>query len=164
MSYDIEIAERRGRPAIVLHGNVTVDSIPAFVAGAIGATAAVVGLQELTFAGPPFGRYTPKADGSFDVEAGFPVAGSPRPAGEMVVTSLPAGTVAHTVHTGSYDTVGLAYEAVEKWLAEHDYVTAGAPWETYLDEPGVPDPRTEICVPCRRADGRPVTRRGPAPR
>lgn len=153
MSYEIEIAERPAQPAIALHGNVTVAGIPAFVGGAIAATAAVVGLQELRFAGPPFSRYRPKPDGSFDVETGFPVMGRPEPAGEIQVVSLPAGPVARTIHTGAYDTIGLAYEALEKWLAEHDYVTVDAPWETYLDEPGVPDPRTEVCFPCRRADG-----------
>jgi effector-binding domain-containing protein len=151
MRYEIEIVQRREQPAVVVHGNLTVGGIPAFLAGAFGATAAVVGRQGLTFAGPPFGRYVPKPDGTFDVEAGFPVAGSPQPAGEVVAISLPGGPTARTMHVGPYDQVGLAYEAVEKWLAEHDYTVVGAPWECYLDQPGVPNPRTAVCFPCGRA-------------
>jgi effector-binding domain-containing protein len=150
MSYDIEIVERQEQPAVVVHGNVTVAGIPAFISGAFGAAALVIGRQGLAFAGPPFARYAPKPDGSFEVEAGFPVAGSPAPAGEVMITSLPAGPTARTIHVGAYDKVGLAYEAVEKWLAEHEYETVGAPWECYLDEPGVPNPRTEVFFPCRR--------------
>jgi effector-binding domain-containing protein len=153
MTYAIDITQRPAQTALVVHGNVTVAGIPAFVAGAFGAVVSVVAEQGLSFAGPPFGRYARRPDGSFDVEAGFPVDGDPRPEDHVLVSSLPAGTVARALHAGPYDTLGLAYEAVEKWLAEHDYVPVGAPWESYLDEPGVPNPRTEVFFPCRRADG-----------
>jgi effector-binding domain-containing protein len=151
MSYEIEIVQRRAQPAVVMRGHVAVPEIPGFLAGVFAATAAAIGRQRLSFAGPPFSRYTPAQDGSFDVEAGFPVAGPAQPTGQVAVSWLPAGPAARTMHVGPYDTIGLAYEAVEKWAAEHGYDIAGAPWESYLDEPGVQNPRTEVVFPIRRA-------------
>jgi effector-binding domain-containing protein len=149
MSYDIQIVERTAQPAVVVRGNVAVPDIAGFLSGAFSAAARAVGRQQLSFAGPPFSRYTPGPDGTFDVEAGFPVDGPAQPTDQVAVCSLPGGPAARTVHVGPYDTIGLAYEAVEKWLAEHDYLPAGAPWECYLDEPSVPNPRTEIVFPFR---------------
>jgi effector-binding domain-containing protein len=52
------------------------------------------------------------------------------------------------LYQGDYAGVGSAYEAVERWLAEHGYVSAGTPWESYLDGPEVAQPRTVVQVPC----------------
>jgi effector-binding domain-containing protein len=59
----------------------------------------------------------------------------------------PAGDVARTLHTGSYDTLPGAYHAVIEWAASHGFAITGDPWETYLDGPEVSQPRTEICFP-----------------
>ena len=32
-------------------------------------------------------------------------------------------------------------------MSEAGAEPAGAPWESYLDEPGVPEPRTEVVLP-----------------
>jgi effector-binding domain-containing protein len=45
--------------------------------------------------------------------------------------------------------VPAAYAAAEEWLAEHDWVATGPPWEAYLDGPEVAQPRTVVHVPCR---------------
>ena len=42
-------------------------------------------------------------------------------------------------------------QQVERWIEEHGYQVAGAPWESYVTDPAeVPDPadwRTEVCWP-----------------
>lgn len=68
----------------------------------------------------------------------------------MAASTLPGGHVATTVHVGSYAQVGAAYDAAQRFLTDEGHEVAGAPWEVYLDEPGVPEPRTEVFVPCRR--------------
>jgi effector-binding domain-containing protein len=54
------------------------------------------------------------------------------------------------MHVGSYDGVAAAYTAVEQWLAAHDLSPIGDPWESYLDGPEVPQPRTVVSFPCAR--------------
>jgi effector-binding domain-containing protein len=107
------------------------------------------------YAGPPYGRYMP-VDGSFaefDVEAGFPVSGTPAPKGEVVASELPGGDVAVVEHIGPYDAMVPAYTALTDWVEEHDSSVAGTPWEVYFSDPGEePDPakwRTEIYQPFR---------------
>lgn len=148
MSHDIHIIDIPQQPVAVVRGHATADKIPDFVGSAFSEVGAFVVQHHLLFSGPPFGRYVPGPDGSFDIEAGFPIDGSAESSGRVVVTTLPGGPAAMTVHVGPYDTVAKAYEDVGKWLESNGYEPTGAPWERYLDEPSVVNPRTEILFPC----------------
>lgn len=81
-------------------------------------------------------------------EIGFPCSGAVEPSGRVEPSDLPAGPTARTTHVGPYEGVGAAYEAAIAWLAGQGYEVSGAPWECYLDGPEVPEPRTEVLVPC----------------
>jgi effector-binding domain-containing protein len=63
---------------------------------------------------------------------------------------LAGGPTATVLHRGAYDAVAAAYDAATNWLADNGYFPAGEPWETYLDEPEVAEPRTNVHLPCRR--------------
>jgi effector-binding domain-containing protein len=53
-------------------------------------------------------------------------------AGDGVVASqLPAGRVATVTHTGSYDGIGRAHDAVGRWIAASSERAAGPRWEVY---------------------------------
>lgn len=98
-------------------------------------------------AGPPFGCYL-REEGGFKVEAGFPTSGSVRPTGRVQADSLPGGLTARLLYRGDYAGIGAAYEAVEAWLADRGCLPSEPPWESYLDEPGVAQPRTVLQMPC----------------
>jgi effector-binding domain-containing protein len=51
--------------------------------------------------------------------------------GRVVASTLPAGTVATTVHYGPYAGLGAAHRAVLDWCAAHGHRRAGARWEVY---------------------------------
>jgi effector-binding domain-containing protein len=104
--------------------------------------------QGLHPAGMPFGRYLPTADG-FEVEAGFPTSAAVAPTGRVVASSIPGGPAVQVLHRGSYGEIRAAYEAAEAWLVDNHWEPAGPPWETYLDGPEVPEPRTVVSLPCR---------------
>lgn len=146
MTYSISIVERSEQPVAVVVGHVPHDGIGPFVGSAFEAVLGAVGPAAV--AGMPFARYDLEPSG-FAVEAGFPVR-SPIPPSEKVVPSiLPAGTVAQTLHVGSYQGVAAAYAEVEAWMSAHGWTPAGAPWEEYLDGPEVAEPRTVVSWPCR---------------
>lgn len=69
----------------------------------------------------------------------------------MLADTLPGGFAATTIHNGPYDKLSEAYAAVEQWMATEGLVAAGAPWESYLNDPSDhPDPRdwkTEVFWP-----------------
>lgn len=53
-----------------------------------------------------------------------------------------ARPAAATTHSGPYDELPKAYEAIQKWIERERLVTAGAPWEYYVTDPAeYPDPR-----------------------
>jgi effector-binding domain-containing protein len=148
-TFDITLADLQEQHVALVRGHITMDQIAGFLGGAFGEVAAGAAAQGLTITGAPFGRYRFTDDGSFAVEAGFPVSGVVAAAGRVEPGILPGGTVARTLHVGSYDGVAAAYEATEAYLTDNGYEPAGAPWECYLDDPEVPNPRTEVFMPCR---------------
>ncbi|MGH3331558.1 MAG: GyrI-like domain-containing protein, partial [Nocardioidaceae bacterium] len=147
MRYEVSLVDLQEQQTAVVRGHVEVGGIPGFLGGAFGEVMGLVERQGLKPAGMPFGRYR-MTDGGFDVEAGIGVKGDLVPEGRVEASSLPGGRTARTMHVGDYGEVAAAYEAVESWLTDNGYTASGVPWESYLDEPDVPAPRTEVFFPC----------------
>jgi effector-binding domain-containing protein len=141
-----------------MRARVKVQDMSTFLGRAFSTVAECIQRTGLAYAGPPYGRYTP-IDGSFaefDVEAGFPVIGTPVSEGDVVASTLPGGEVAVVEHIGPYDAMTPAYKALTDWVEEHNSSVSGAPWEVYFSDPGEePDPakwRTDILQPYRVLD------------
>jgi effector-binding domain-containing protein len=110
-------------------------------------------------AGAPFGRYHRFNAAAVDIEIGFPVVAPPAGIapldavgpGEAGMSSLPGGSVARTIHRGSYDGLKAAFDALHEWIHAQPGVDDGdGPWESYLDSPAevaMEDVRTEIVWP-----------------
>lgn len=155
MDYEIELNQRDEVPTAVVRQEVPVPEISAFLGGAFGEVMAAISVAGVFPAGPPFARYdfieVPTGDvpETFVVEAGFPVTAPVAPSGRVEPGVLPGGPAAVTIHEGAYQDVSAAYEAVEAWIGAEGMVPAGAPWESYLDDPAeVPQPHTEVVWPC----------------
>lgn len=146
---------RAEQDVAVVCGRMTAQELPAFLGGAFGDVMATVAAQGRRITGMPFGRYVPVGDGGFEVEAGFPVDGPVAAQGRVEPGTLPGGPVLTTVHRGSYESVAGAYELLVRSVAESGGQPAGAPWECYLDEPGVPEPRTQVVLPYTEAMAEP---------
>ena len=153
MGYEIDLVHLPAQPAAVVRAHVGHNGIGDFLGQAFGEVMSAMGEQGLHPAGAPFGRYRPTEEGGWDVEAGFPVSAEPTESGRVQATTLPAGSAAHTTHVGDYGNLGAAYRAVADWIVAKGMAPSGDPWECYLDEPGVANPRTEVYFPCvPRAD------------
>jgi effector-binding domain-containing protein len=149
MSYTVTFADLQRQHTAVVRGRATASELPAMLGAAFAETAAVAGAQGRALTGPPFGRFRPDGAGGFDVEAGFPVSGPVTAAGRVEPATLPGGRVARTLHVGDYASVASAYEAADEHLVSEGFEATDTPWESYLDEPDVAAPRTEVFVPCR---------------
>ncbi|HZM58727.1 MAG TPA: AraC family transcriptional regulator [Vicinamibacterales bacterium] len=105
----------------------------------------------LPIAGRPTARYLTAGPGLFDMQVGVPVAVSSPGAGDVQAGELPGGPIAVGVHAGGYDQLGETYAAMERWMDANGYRPGGAPWESYVTDPGeFPDSkdwRTEIYWP-----------------
>lgn len=147
MTYEIHLATLQSQPVAVVRAHVGHDKIAEFLQEAFEEVVTTLREQGTQPSGPPFGRYVPGDDG-FEVAAGFPVHQPVSAQGRVTPDQLPGGTVAWTVHAGPYEEVGAAYAASAEWLVDNGYVESGGAWESYLDGPDVPRPRTEVFVPC----------------
>lgn len=105
----------------------------------------------LAVVGGPIARYLAVEAERWTVEAAMPLALAAAGEGEMEPGTLPAGPVAVGIHAGLYEQLPETYAAIEKWMAAEGVRAAGAPWESYVTDPGqFPNPadwRTEVYWP-----------------
>ncbi|WP_299928326.1 GyrI-like domain-containing protein [uncultured Nocardioides sp.] len=153
MEHEITVVDLAEQPTAVVRGPASPDSISGVLGRAFEAVARAAADQGRRLAGPPFARYRTMDASGWDLEAGFPVDAPLVAASEVEPSSLPACRAARLVHTGPHDTLGEAWSEASTWLEEHGYVATDAPWESYLDEPAVAEPRTLILMPCTRVSG-----------
>ena len=151
MEHEITLVDLPEQPTAVVRGRAAPATISDVLGRTFGAVARVAAEQGRQLTGPPFARYRSMDESGWDIEAGFPVDAPVDPDGQVEPSTLPACRAARLVHTGPYDTVGEAWSEASAWLVAHGYAATDAPWESYLDEPGVEQPRTLILMPCSSA-------------
>ena len=154
MTVDVSRRELSPQPALIIRRECAPSEIAATLGQILPAVFAFAQRRGIAFAGPPFTRYARMSRGTMTLEAGLPVAVAAAGDGEIEATELAGGPAAVAIHVGPYDTLGDTHAAVEQWIRAQGLQAAGAPWETYLTDPGeVPDPaqwRTEVVVPLAR--------------
>jgi AraC family transcriptional regulator len=151
---NITLEQRAPVTALITRRSISRTQIPATLAECYGEIIGVVHEQSLTFSGRPFARYPKVGYGLITIEPGLPVAGNPRTKGAVEAVTLPGGSVLVGLHSGKYEQLDETYAALERWMEQNQAKSAGAPWESYLNDPAdYPDPadwRTEICWPLQR--------------
>ncbi len=147
MTYDVHTVQIESQHAAVLSRMCTVDQVGPFLAEAFDSVLGALARAAIPVDGKPFARYD-RVDGGFRIEAGFPCPADLDLDGDVHTITLPGGTAAVTTHVGAYSDVAAAYQAIEAWLSSSGHRPTGAPWETYLDGPEVPEPRTTVTWPC----------------
>ena len=151
MSHTVVRKEIEETPVLFQRDRIRRDEIAAALSRILPAVLGYANEAGIPLAGPPFLRCETSGPGLLSIQAGLPVAASSRADGEIEVGMLPGGPVAFTLHVGPYEKLPSAYAAIEKWLEEEGLESAGAPWESYVTDPGeVPDPaewQTEIYWP-----------------
>lgn len=143
----MQFVDLQAQHTAIVCGQIKPEELPEFLGGAFGEVIAALDEQGLHPTGAPFGRYRP-TEGGFDVEVGFPCSDVVKPEGRVEASELPGGRAARTMHVGPYGDVGAAYDAAMSWITDEGCIVTGAPWECYLDGPEVPEPRTEVFIPC----------------
>ncbi len=153
--YDIHAEVRNTQVTAVARATLTVAEIGSWLGKTYSAIASLLAAGQAGPAGPPFARYHVLGEDRFEVEAGFPASRPIEADGDVQPSELPGGQVAVTIHTGPYDAMQPAFQALVSWVSQHGGELAGDPWEVYFSDPSTqPDPatwRTQIVQPYRRA-------------
>lgn len=152
---DLSVRELPTIHALVMRRRVTRDEIATALGESLPTVFEYAQRQGLAIAGPPFARYPEVGMGSLVIEGGITIAGPPPedlPEGIEAIV-IPAGRAVAVIHRGAYDSLPETYQELERWMGEQGLSAAGAPWETYLTDPGEsPDPatwETEIVQPVK---------------
>ncbi|GLY15724.1 hypothetical protein Kisp01_27390 [Kineosporia sp. NBRC 101677] len=155
VSLDVSVRELPTIHALMMRRRVTRDEIATALGEILPTVFEFVQREGLAIAGPPFARYPEMGMGSLVIEGGITIvepASVELPEGVEAI-EIPAGRAATAIHRGPYETLQESYQGIEKWMREQGLSAAGAPWETYLTDPGEqPDPalwETEIVQPVR---------------
>jgi effector-binding domain-containing protein len=151
MDYHIAIRDVAEQPIVSIRGRGTTTDLTAHLGRSfeeIYARLAVLGVGP---AGPPVVIYHAFGPDEIDAEVCVPLGTPVRATGRVVARTLPAATVAWTLHVGPYDDLGAAHDAVTDWVRDRGHVAAGPPRELYLNGPdeGIAPAayRTEIEMP-----------------
>ena len=155
MPYEVKVKELPPQQVAAVKRRTSMEAIGNTVQEGFAALMSAMGKTGLAPAGPPFIVYhsviDQQSDG--DIEICFPVAGPFEGEGDVYGAVVEGGSVASTVHRGSYDKVGAAYQTLTTWIQEHGHEVAGPSREVYLTDPQrTPDPAdyvTEIVFPIR---------------
>jgi AraC family transcriptional regulator len=152
MAYSITKKELAPQPVLIVRRRVKRSEIAATIGEALPHIFIYAQQNGIALAGLPFTRYVEMGPGLVTMEPGMRVT-SPGAAGhgEVIADTLPGGPAVTTIHAGPYDKLSEAYAAIEEWMERERLVTAGAPWESYLNDPSdFPDPKdwkTEVFWP-----------------
>ncbi len=167
MSYSIVKKDLAPQPVLVVRRRIKRSEIAATIGTVLPLVFEYAQQHGIALSGHPFARYSDVGPGLMTIEPGMRVAGPVKPAsvsgdaarkmsateGGVVEDTLPGGPAATTIHAGLYESLSEAYAALESWMESQGLQSAGAPWESYITDPGeVPDPkdwRTEVCWPVR---------------
>jgi AraC family transcriptional regulator len=143
--------ERAEQPILLIRRQLSRDDLQSMLSQCFGKLYAHGHTAGLPIAGWPLARYLSMGPGLWTIEAAMPLATPATAAGEMEPGILPGGPVALGVHAGSYEQLPETNAAIQKWIEANGFRAAGAPWESYVTDPGEhPDPadwRTEVYWP-----------------
>jgi effector-binding domain-containing protein len=153
MSYQVEIKKVPEQHVVSIRIQCHVAELGAILSEILPEVWRYVRNNGVAPVGPPFTRYHGFSDDRVDIEGGLPI-GKPLPGeGRIIAGVLPGGSVAATVHTGPYDKLPDAHDALHEWIEQNKKDSAGPQWEVYWTDPGLePNPekwKTELMWPVK---------------
>ena len=154
MTYQIQLREARPQPILSIRAVVPTMQLVQFFDEATQEMQAYLEEQGVRRTGPAMSLWHSapgQIPGASDIETCWPIEGPVPPMGQMHYRVLPAGLEAITIHHGSYDDMGNAFDALWQWTQEQGYEMTGPPRDVVLVGPAdAGDPsayRTEIVYP-----------------
>ena len=148
-----QIVHTQAQPAAVIRLTIPRAEMQTVMGPAIAEVIAVLAEQGREPAGPVFAHHLSMDPDRFDFEVGFPIDGPVSPAGRVILSQLPAATVARTVYQGPYEGLPDAWGQLMAWIAAEGHEPCPNLWERYVVQPDAnPDPaawRTELNRPIK---------------
>ncbi len=136
MDYIVTTEHLEPRSIVSIRDRNLRGDLPGFLAAAFPELFERLRVLGVSPVGAPFVIYHEFGVDGIDAEVCLPVPHTVAAEGRVQSRSLPAMTVARTLHVGPYEDLGAAYGAVSAWVARHGFEGAGPIQERYLNGPG----------------------------
>ncbi len=135
MPYTVHLESFPGCSLAIVRRSASIPQLSKVIPDACGQVWTALSSQKIPGAGRHVAVYL---DNDINLEIGVELQ-SPlvAPIGDVLPSSLPAGTVATTTHLGPYHLLGQAHDAIHQWCKSHGHQLIRPCWETYghwLDE------------------------------
>lgn len=144
--YNVKVINLKPQTVIVMKVNGNIAQADLFIEGAFNRIDDYLAQKKIKPAGAPFTRIFRFQKGEFEFESGYPIKEKFEASGDFLVTELPGGKAATTVHVNATKNSQKAYKAIEEWLRTNNYTASGAPWEVYVSKQKVAPELAKIQV------------------
>ena len=139
MDYEIKLVELEPQPVLGVEAQIAPPQLGEALGQILPKVFQYIHEQGQEMAGRPFLRYLNMGD-QFHIDAGIPTVQPVSGKGDILSKTLPGGRSATTLHLGSYETVGEAWNALFAWCDEQNLLTGmGGPgmggWDVYENDP-----------------------------
>ena len=130
------------------HRIVAQRDLPATLSDTFGDLYARIGTIGAVPGGPPFVIYHDSSVRGvrWEVDICAPVSAPITAPPGFEYVEMASGIVVSLLHVGPYETLGGAYEAIERYIAEHGLQPAGPPREFYYSDASVPPSETRTLI------------------
>jgi effector-binding domain-containing protein len=152
MSYDCQAVLQPAQPVLTIRTRSDVKDLPSVLGQAYIKLAAHLGQFDAMPAGAPFVAYYNMDMEDLDIEVGFPIAEEIKNEGDIQSSKLPEMKVATCTFTGPYLEIGPAYDELNAFMKENQYMPTGVVYEYYLNDPKETPPaelKTQIVFPLK---------------
>jgi len=130
-----EIVEREARPVLSISSTTSVKDLPQTLGYAYMSVTKYIGRFGQQPKSEPFVAYYNMNMEALHIEAGYEVLGGLPGHDDIRPSTIPAGRYATVTYTGPYSEMAVAYEALNKWMAENGHKPTGTVYEFYMNEP-----------------------------
>lgn len=141
MSYSCEIREQTAQATLAIRTRSAVERLPEVFGQSIGAIFAYLGELGEGPAGVPYAAYYNMDMQDLDIEIGLPVTRVLPGRGTIQPSQLPGGKAATYLHTGPYNELGAAYDALNQFILDQGLQATGVAYEIYLGDPSQTPPQ-----------------------
>lgn len=156
MLYEVNVRDVPAQPILGIRAVVAPLELAGFFEDACRDMYAYLDRIGVSPAGPPMSLWHSSPDESregVDIQTCVPIERPAQSSGRMMAGELPAGRLAYTIHSGPYDGMWAAFDAVWAWIGRNGCEPAGPPRDIILvGAHDVVDPyqyRTEVAWPVR---------------
>jgi effector-binding domain-containing protein len=130
-----ELVEMPRRTTAVIKGEVPMEQLPEFFDRSFGRLSATLAAQGIEPRSAALALYRGAPTDVARLEVGFVTEDPVEVDDDVVPGRLPRGRVARTVHQGSYEGLGQAWDRLATWVADQGLTAGEVMWEVYLIEP-----------------------------